>query len=788
MRTRYIISAALLLLASATVAGAQQKAAAPAKTPALEQTYELGFRATTTTGDEYRYQRYQDLKSGLASKIGIGKETAASAFDFSAANVGNNDQRYAFTYNQFGKMKLSASFNGQPLNYAKNSLTPYKYAGNNTWTLDAAARTSVQNKVAGVNGIGTTAATDIASIYRGLATNFPMTAQRDNLNLGLQYRLNQFANVDFKYSMTKKSGNQPWGAAFAFNDAQELPMALDNTVNEFMAGLELVKPEWGMLRAEYRGSFFKNQFASLTWDNPIRATDYDNGKLPPAGPWDASGYSNGNGPAIGRMAMAPDNSLNTFSLQGLYKMPGHSTLNGTIQFSSNTQDAAIIPYTTNTKIANAATYLFFPGLASLQRSTAQGDVKGLNAAINFSTRPTEFFGFDMKYRFNDRKDETPVWHYDYNVRFDAVPENTPGLTNAELSVRENMLEASTTFTIPRKSTSLKLGYIMDEFQRQDHAFGSMTDYTLRAALDAYQNQYFSLRGLWENTARVGTGFNQEFIVEGGAQPNLRFFDDAELSRTKGTVIFGLTPSSKFDVNLTWSATKDSYDGTNHQFGLKSNDVSSTNVTVNMYPTEKVTVGVMYGLDAMKTFQTSRTANPLTAGVVNPYESWFDPLRDWNLSNTEKVKSAGAWIDLIKAMPNTDVRFSYNYSNSDNAFVHGGPRILAMISPDNAALRNPLDTGRPCSATGTTTATTCFIGFPNVTNTWSQAKVDIRHMFKPTMGFGIGYQYEKLDIVDFATTNLADGTPRMDPLGAITTGYGNRPYTGGTAIVKLIYKF
>jgi len=29
---------------------------------------------------------------------------------------------------------------------------------------------------------------------------------------------------------------------------------------------------------------------------------------------------------------------------------------------------------------------------------------------------------------------------------------------------------------------------------------------------------------------------------------------------------------------------------------------------------------------------------------------------------------------------------------------------------------------------------------------------------------------------------------MDPLGAITTGYGNRPYTGSTIIAKLIYKF
>ena len=68
------------------------------------------------------------------------------------------------------------------------------------------------------------------------------------------------------------------------------------------------------------------------------------------------------------------------------------------------------------------------------------------------------------------------------------------------------------------------------------------------------------------------------------------------------------------------------------------------------------------------------------------------------------------------------------------------------------------------------------------------KVDVKHMFRPKMGVGLGYWYEKVDITDFATTNLADGTPRIDPLGAITTGCGNRPYKGQTGMVRLIFMF
>ncbi len=786
MRTRYMISAALLLLASASVAGAQQKAAAPAKAPAWDQTWELGFRSTTTTGDEARYQRYQDLKSGLASKIGIGKETDASAFDFSAGNVGNDDQFYSINYNQFGKLKISLDYTGQPLNYAYNTKTAYRYAGNNVWTLDPTLRAKVQAKTAGVIGIVSTAAQyagDSASIYRSIAVNFPMSAQRNQLALALKYRLNDVTNVDFSFKNIKKSGNQPWGAAFAFNNAEELPMALDNSTNELTAGIEYNKPAWGMVRAEYQGSFFKNQFSTLTWDSPLFATDYSNGKTPPNGPWDASGYSNGNGPAKGAMSMPPSSQMNMFRVLGLYKMPGHTVLNGQIAYVSMTQDEALMPFTTNANIANAATYLYFPGLAALPRASAQAEVKGLNALINFSTRPTDYFAFDMKYRFNDHENSTPFYDYSYSVRFDAVPEYLPGEGTEHFNIRQNTMEAGATFMLPHKFTQAKIGYIMDDFKREGRAFGDMTDYTFRFSLDAYQNKYGTLRGIFEKTSRVGSGFSQEYVEETGSQGGIRFYDEADMDRTKSQVILSLNPTNKFDVNLTFAAMDDKYSGEGHEFGLLSNKTTSTSVTANFYPNDKVTLGVNYGMDKVTTNQMSRNANPITAGAL--YQSFTDPARNWSLDNAEDVKTAGAFVELTKLFPNTDVKFSYNYSNSDNAFNFGGPRLTALV---NNSILTTGDT-KPCTTSlAGVVLVPCFIAEPNVTNTWTQMKVDVKHMFRANIGVGVGYWYEKLDIKDFATTNLADGSPRIDPLGALTTGYGNRPYTGGTLIAKLIYMF
>ena len=781
MRNSYMISAALLVLASASVAGAQQKAAAPAK-PALEQAWELGFRATTTTGDEARYERYQDLQSGLFSKIWLGKADDAVAYDFSAGNVGYNDQAYAFSYNRYGKAKFNLAFNGQPLNYAYNSKTPWRDAGNNKWTLDPALRTRVQNKEVGVVGVPTNAAAYAAgSIYRSIATEFPMSQQRNTLAMGLSYRVNELATVDFKYNMVTKSGNMPWGAAYAFSNAGELPMSLDNTVNELVAGLELVKSEYGMIRAEYQGSFFKQNFATMEWDNPVRATDFDNGKLPPAGPWDGSGYSNGNGPAFGRMAMAPSSQSNALNVTALYKMPAHTTLNGSFSLIRMTQDDDIIPFTTNTKIAQAATYNFFPGLARLPRPTAEAQVDAINAVVNFSTRPTDYFGFDMKYRFNDHDNVTPHWNGEYNVRFDAVPEYAPGTLTHGQSIRQNTMEAGATFTLPNRGTALKVGYIMDDFKRGGRAFSDMTDYTFRASLDAYQNQYFNLRGILETTRRIGSGLSIEHIEEGGGQNELRFYDEADMDRIKSTVILGLTPSSKFDLNLSYSGMNDEYTGEGHQFGLLSMDNSSVNLSGNVYVNDKVTFGASFGIDNWKSNQKSRNANP--DSPTSAYNSWVDPNRDWFMDNDETITNAGVWIDLIKALPNTDIRFAYDFSDSDLEYTMYGPRIEQFKAPDNTAIRTAGDS-RACS----TGVASCFIPLPNVTNTWSKVKFDLRHMFRPNMGLGLGYQYEKFEVVDFATTDLTPGEPRIDPLGAITTGYGNRPYTGSTAIVKLIYKF
>jgi hypothetical protein len=116
-------------------------------------------------------------------------------------------------------------------------------------------------------------------------------------------------------------------------------------------------------------------------------------------------------------------------------------------------------------------------------------------------------------------------------------------------------------------------------------------------------------------------------------------------------------------------------------------------------------------------------------------------------------------------------------------VHGGPRIASLSVPTAAA---------PNGA---------FVALPNVTNTWQQFTVDLKYSISKNFGLGLYYLFEKFEVEDFATINTAGSqtlplaalgaqtdTARIDWFGGLVTGYGNRPYTGHTGIVRVFYEF
>ena len=776
MRIRLTILIVTFFLWSSGLALAQSTPSAGAGTSG---SIDFGGRFTSTTGDEARYERYRDLRNGATTRIDFNKDTSKYLLNVRVDNAGYRDQRYSADYDANGKVRLAFGWDSIPLNYSYISSTPWVEKSKGVWTLSTAARQAVQDKVAGIVGVPSSAAQLLQpSIYRGLATPFDLRYRRDNANASAKIAATKNAAFDLAFKSSRRDGYRPWAASFAFNNANELPMPLDDRTNDVTAGFEWVRPE-GMIRIAYNGSWYNNALHELVWDNPLRATDTN--------PYDASGYSNGNGSAQGRMALSPSNAMNVVSLTGLYKMPNHTTLNSSVAFSQNTQNDTLIPWTINNVI--------LPLMPNLPRATAEAEVQGINALLNFTSRPTQLVGLTMRYRYNRHDNMTPAFDAREYVRFDAVPEETGGETE-QFDITQNTLDIAGTLNLTSR-TPLRLTYTLDDFKRSGRAFSNMADYTFRTSLDLLQTQYVTVRSMYENTHRIGTGFSQDAIEEGGAQPGLRFYDEADRNRNRGTIIVQVDPAQIVSLNLSLAAGKDRYHGPGHEFGLKDNSNGSYNLGVDVTPSDKVSLGANFGYDIYNTHQDSRNANPpadLTAVppvAASDYGSWFDPNKTWTMHNRERVNNAGVYLDLIKLAPNTDVRFSYDYSDSDNAFILGGPRVkelqtgVALSGP--SAIVNPGFTiPSPCTPAGST----CFEQLPAVTNTWQRASLDVKHFFTKKVGIGVGYWFEKLDIADFATLDLPGqpGTPRIDYLGAILTGYGNRPYKASTGFLRLLYLF
>jgi hypothetical protein len=491
--------------------------------------------------------------------------------------------------------------------------------------------------------------------------------------------------------------------------------------------------------------------------------------VPPDGPYDGSGYSNGNGAARGRISSFPDNSMTVVSFMGLYKFSRSTTLNGTVQISDQSNDDDLIPWTSNAQINQPSVWALFPEIAALPRATAEAKVRGVNALLNFTSRPVRWMGFNAKYRHNTHASLSRPFPYEENVRFDAVPEETPGQAAEGHSIVRDTFDASASFN-PLPYSTLRVGYLYDNYARTGRAHNDMRDSGLRLTWDTVGSAWLSVRVGYEFIARTGYGFSEQAIEDAASQPGLRFYDEADRDRNRVSALVTLSPLQTVDFTASVTYTDDQYGGPGLEFGLLSNTSTAFNIGANYTPSAHIAMGVNYGRDDFSSYQKSRNANPA------PDPTWTDPNRDWTMDNDEKVNNFDVYFDLLNAFKNTGIRFAYNYSDSDNGFLFGGPRVNPSVPGSLAATKDAF--GNPT-----------FEQLPNVTNTWQQFMIDLKYSFNAKVGFALGYFYEKLEVTDFATINLP-GTdqPRIDYLGGITTGYGNRPYNGSTVTARLLYTF
>lgn len=742
MRIRQLLASAALLLASTTLVQAQSAAQGSAPT-GITGTVNLGGRFGSTKGDRARFERYRDLRDGAATDISLNRETEQVLFNARAFSIGYRDQQYAAEFFHTGKAKVTFAWDSVPINYGYNTSVAWTEAAKGVWAMDPATRMAVQNSVTtGVLGVPVNAAQSVrasTSAFAPLFSPFDIQARRDVADVAGRFSVNRDTSIHLAVTSTTRTGYRPFGGGFSFSNNNELPLAIDDRATNLEAAVEYVRPK-GMFRVGWEGSWFNNSIKEFIWDNPVRATDMN--------PYDPSGYANGNGPARGRMSVSPSNSMNAVKAVGLYKLPSRTTVNAAVSVSRFDQNDPLIPWTINPVIG--------PLMPALPRATAEANVRSTNALINLTSRPNRFFGLTVRYRFNDHDNRTPLFDGEQYVRLDAVPEAHGGHTR-QFDIRQNTLEMTGTFNLASRMP-LRVSYVFDDLDRSGRAYRELIDHVFRTSFDVLGTRFVTVRATGETSRRVGAGLDVGVIEHANGQPGLRYFDDAERRRDRGTLIFIVDPTDLVTVNFSASAGKDDYSGEGLEFGLLDNSNASYNAGFAINPSERVSLGGNYGYDRYKANQRARNANP------PPDPTWINPERDWTMDADETVNNVSFYIDLLQAVEKTDIRFAYDFSDSDNALALGGPRVASLAAVGQ------------------------FLPLPDVTNRWQRFTADVQYFVNRRVGVGVGYWYEKFDVSNFSTIDTTPGVPANVVLGALVTGYGSRPYEGNTGFVRLLYRF
>lgn len=720
--------------------------------PAVFGQIDFGGRFTTVSGDQARYQRYRDLREGPFVDIPMyHRESETWWTTLKVRNAGYRDQRYELIASWPGRVKLEFLYDNTPTFISNDTATPYSPLPGDNGAYDGTVSAlrlpdDVQTRIQNDRSL-------LRTEIEGLAEPFPSRIRRDSLGFDVRFDLTEAWRTQVKYLSTKKRGSIPWGASFGFSMPIEIALPIDTRTDDVGASLEWSNSR-SMFRVGYDGSWFDQGVPVYIWDNPLRITDQTY----------SSAYSAGDGTSQGRGTQWPSNSVQYVTFAAASRLPSRTSLNGTVSLGRAGQNEALVPHTINTAI---------PGLddvSSLDRLTADTKANLSAATVNMVTRPLRDIDISARYRFSQYANKSLHFERENYVRFDQVEEE--GRSPLFHGYTRNDLDLDLAYSALRYTT-LKVGYGYARADFPERVYFKNHDHALRASVDVIGNQYVSFRSLYEHSRRRGDGLHEEVLEEAGEQPGMRHYDVADRDRDQVTILTNLTLTPDVGVNASIGWTKDEYlnpeEPREDSFGLLNYKTRTYAIGVDYVPLDSIGVGLSYSHDKYTGLSQLRNASPGS--------QFTDPTRNWTTDEDQRGHSLIAYVDLLKAIPNTEARLSYDYSKYNGMYVY--------------------ETGPGYSPTPDAPGGVAQL--PELTTNERRFSADLRFFVRRDVAIGFAYWYDDYRVTDFtlgppgetfidgvARPPIDDAQPPDSSVNGVVLSYVYRPYTSHTAWARLTY--
>lgn len=446
----------------------------------------------------------------------------------------------------------------------------------------------------------------------GSLRDFDVEWDRETLTFGGEYLFspNLTFDTDWRHQ-TKQGGGVTWGSFLA--NAMQLTRPLDYETDEVTAGVTWAGRDW-QLRAEYEGSWFSNKNLGHTWENAFL------------------------GPDRGRMAGAPDNKAQYFTLSGNYRFLEHTTASATFATGTAEQDDDYLPFTIT------------PGLmpAALPRTSLDGEIEVTHFNARITSMPLPRLRVTGNYRYHDRDNKTPVASYDF-IQADLLP---AGITeqNRPYSYERNDYDLAADYRIAGGVTA-GLGWERREIDRDLQEVSQTEEDAYWGRLKLRPNSVFELEAKGTRADRDGSDYTQVDYLRLDQNPLMRKYNMADRERDGLEVDMRIQPTGKLSLGIGGEFWDEDFDSS--EVGLTSAERKSYSLDANYAHSETLSFYALANRESV----TSRQVGAAT--VVNP--NIVQP--NWRARNEDEFDLYGAGLRWSGFADNWDLEFDYSYADS-----------------------------------------------------------------------------------------------------------------------------
>jgi len=564
-------------------------------------------------------------------------------------DIAEDDQQYRFQAGRYGRWGISGLFSEIPHTFSNQAVSPYVETSNGILSLRPGFDRMLAAGDPAYNAqlTPTTPAAPSPTRAQGLEFRtiegsgeifFKPTAEWD---LSAGYRI-----IDREDTRLKAFGFSSPGGNYI-----NVAAPIDERTHEARVDAQYVQETWNV-GLNYTGSFFENDLNSFSADNPL--TD----------PVDETTGDS----AVGRYALAPDNSSHLVSLSGAAILPTSfpAQLAGSFSWGISLQNEKFLPVTSNAAIIGTGD----PRLV-LPDNDLDGEVETVNVNVVLTARPTSQINVKARYRLYDRDNNTD------ELTFAGETPNDRNLRDGETSIaysyqtQEALVEA--TWRPTGSSVSTTLGFEWEHWHRDKPREVRNTDeFGPTARVDWRAADWARFRAGYSFAARRGSSYD----ALPGALVGLRKYSQAELLRHRFNLLAQLDPCENFGVTLTGAFHLTDYDDSDQ--GLTDDDRFDVGIEASYRPHERVNIWANYNFDYIRSYQKQGGAPT------------------WTSKAHDTAHNGGAGVDIIIIRELLEAEFSYFIQRARAETEGGGtavdfPNIKDRLQAATAALSlHPLE--------------------------------------------------------------------------------------------------